>query len=144
MFDVVWRCLSVAAWRRGWTSLICCWRGKPSRCGLYTHQFGRSGLDVASTRQPPRCVTYTLHSVGSWASRLRLCVKELTSLPGRSASLHLKKLLVSVCAFGRRARSGLTARRPPACVSVSNDGLDGGNQSRDGADVGASALWDTR
>lgn len=65
---------------------------------------------------------------------LRSCPRSL----GRSAARHLKSFS---CASTRwpALPSWLTAR-----VSASNDEDDGGNQRGDGADVGASAPWDTR
>lgn len=70
--------------------------------------------DVVSTRQWPCWVTHTQYSVGSWASRLRLCVKELTSLSGRSDSLHLKSF--PCASFRSTALPAWPTARPPTCL----------------------------
>lgn len=80
--------------------------------------FWKLQSDVVSTRQWPCCVTYTQHSVGSWASRLRLRVKELTSLSGRSSPLYLKSF--SCASMHSAALPAWPTARPPArlvCVS---------------------------
>ncbi len=70
--------------------------------------------DVVSTMQWPCWVTYTQHSVGSWVSRLRLRVKELTSLSGRSASPHLKSF--SCASMRSTALPARPTARPPTCL----------------------------
>lgn len=107
-----WRCLFQAAWRRGWPSMIWCWTGRWSPLWTVHTSFWKLQSDVVSTRQWPCCVTYTQHSVGSWASRLRLRVKELTSLSGRSSPLYLKSFLCA--SMHSAALPAWPTARPPA------------------------------
>lgn len=40
----VWRSLFQATWQKGWKSMIWCWRGSWSCCGLHIYQFGCCSL----------------------------------------------------------------------------------------------------
>lgn len=100
--------------------------------------------DAVSTRQWPCCGMYTQHSVGSCALRLRLCVKELISLSGRSASLHLKSFsYVSMRSVALPA--WLTARLPTClvCLPLMMRMMRGIKEEME-LTSGWSSPWDTR